>query len=155
MKNKNEHYVYMHIHPLTKEIFYIGRGTPWRAYIMDSQETSSKRKVRLRSKDHNDYLWSLIHEHGYVPHHWVQFQGYELDFKQSVKLENLLIKKHKPRFNKEYHNPAIFDDDQIVEINNLYQFHQDYNKIADIMKCSRSTIYRIINKKRSTYDKSI
>lgn len=84
-------YVYQHIHPVTKEIFYIGLGTKDRAWAVTS---------KARSPDHREYLETLI-EQGYIVSDFVEVLDRNLSREQAHLLERDLITKHKPMFNKD------------------------------------------------------
>lgn len=141
------YYVYTHFDPDTKEILYVGMGSNDRAYRMLSGQG---KKYSDRHPDHHKYLDSLYNK-GYLPHEWVSIEENLLTKEKAFDIERKLIKELNPIFNRKYGPVKILTDDQVNKIKKLHDQKYSYDKIGEIFNCSRSTVYRVIRKKRGTY----
>lgn len=87
-KNKYN-YVYLHVHPETQEVVYVGMGTAERAWEV------KRREVKV---DHYQWILELLSK-GYIPSDWVQIELQGLDRKEAQEKETELINLLGPRFN--------------------------------------------------------
>jgi hypothetical protein len=135
------YYVYKHIDPRTSELLYIGHGCRGRAWIH-----GSKRSV-LRSQDHLDHLEALTQD-GFVATDWVEIVTTGLPKKEACKIEQGLIREHKPLYNKPNGKHLLkLTPDQVQKSRELREQGLYYQQIAEIVKVSTMTVYRALNGK--------
>ena len=118
-----------------------------RAYMMGAN--TSKRTQR--SPEHLEYLLSMVRDEGYLPHQWVEFTNLYLTKSEALRIEQKLIKKLSPRFNRKHGPNVMFSDDDIRKIKTLKEDGLSDTKISKIMNCSQTTISRIFSGTRSGY----
>lgn len=86
-----------------------------------------------------------------MPHEWVIFDSKNLSKKEAQKREQELIKELRPKFNRKAGPNKLLNGNQIKQVKKLRLDKLSYNKIGEIVGCSRSTVYRIITNKRGIY----
>ena len=87
------YYVYKHVDPRTDELLYIGHGCRGRAWVHGSD------KSVLRSQEHLAYLESMTQD-GFVASEWVFVLNSGLTKSDACAIEQDLIRKMKPLYNK-------------------------------------------------------
>jgi len=133
------HYVYQHVDPRTDEIIYVGHGSRGRAWTHGSKHTV------LRSQEHLDHLESMTQE-GFVPSDWVQILHSGLNKPEACVIEQDLIRKIKPRYNKPQGISALkITPEQYQLAQELREYGKYYHEIAYEIGVSTMTVYRALN----------
>lgn len=142
-------YVYLHIHPETEEVVYVGHGTNERAWRCTALKTTTTEDSIYghRSREHADWCQALILE-GYVPNDWVQIIERSLDKTYACKLEQKLIREIKPKFNKAMGQKLLkLNKKQLEKAENMRSQGYFYTNIADELKVATMTVWRALNGK--------
>lgn len=120
----NIFYVYDHIHPVTGEVVYIGKGCHGRAWDVT--------RCRGQHKAHQDWMKGLCAK-GFTPADWVRILYQGLTEKQALDEEHYLINEGCPVFNRqsgEKQHQAKLTNQQAIEIYELTKskkpiYHKD------------------------------
>lgn len=131
----NKYYVYQHVHPVTGELVYIGKGTGGRAWDVT--------RCRGTHRQHQEWMEAMMEE-GYVPSDWVQIVNQALPEKEAFALEKeCLHDSGGTIFNRQSgqrNYQAKLTDDQAREI---YLSDEPVRVLAQRYKVSRACIYHI------------
>jgi hypothetical protein len=137
-----EYYVYAHKDPDTGEIVYIGHGRGSRAWHFNSYRRRTT--DTSRDKEHNDWASSLIQE-GFLPCDFVVVLCRNLSKSDACKVEQQLIRKQQPRFNKSLGKSLLkFNEDDVAFMHTLRMYGMSFNKIAKEMGASTMTVWRTL-----------
>ena len=122
---KMDTYVYYHIDPDSKEIFYIGVGQYDRAWCI---------RTNQRSKEHVQKLKNLYSK-GYTLENVVKIYINNLTKEQALITERKLIDEHRPVFNKNKNKnhwdvQRKFNKQFCEELKALHEMGYGYNRIA-------------------------
>ena len=136
----NKYYVYLHRHPQTMEVVYVGKGVNGRAWDVT--------RCRGQHKEHQTWMQSLIEE-GYIPSDWVIIHAKNLSEQDAYKLErSYLYDNGTLRFNRqsgERNYQAKLTDAQAIEI---YLAKEQHKVLAERYGVSRSAISMIKTRKQ-------
>lgn len=118
-------YVYYHVHPETKEIFYIGVGKYDRAWCVRKNNRSAEHVKKLNQ----------LYEKGYTLEDIVQIHTKGISKKEALELEYVLIDKHRPILNKDknkdhWHTNRVYDKNFCTELKALHEMGYGYQRIA-------------------------
>jgi len=118
-KSKNIYYVYLHRHPETGEVFYVGMGQKDRAWIMGNREHAHKSVTAP--------LWKK----GFLPNDIVEIAHKHLDLDSARRIERELIESLPAEYltNRAYKNTSEKREDIIK----LYKEGHSYNEIMEIV----------------------
>lgn len=135
-------YVYLHRHPQTKQVFYVGHGTLERAWIVRHGKGGAG-----RSKEHADYLIQLMDE-GYYPHDWVEIVQGRLTKSQACCIEQDLIRQHKTLFNKPQGLSQLRMTSEMFQVaKSLREKGHSYKDVGASIGFSTMGVYRSLNKR--------
>jgi hypothetical protein len=133
------YYVYKHEDPRSGEIIYVGHGSRGRAWTHGSKHTV------LRSQEHLDHLESMTQE-GFVPSDWVHIYVSGLTKADACAIEQDMIRKIKPRYNKPQGKSALkITPEQYKLAQEMREGGKYYHEIADEIGVSTMTVYRALN----------
>jgi hypothetical protein len=133
------HYVYKHVDPRTDELLYIGHGCRGRAWVHGSD------KSVLRSQEHLAHLESMTQE-GFVAGEWVFVLNSGLTKSDACVIEQDLIRKMKPLYNKPQGKSALkITPEQYQLAQEMREDGKFYHQIADEIGVSTMTVYRALN----------
>lgn len=119
------HYVYEHRDPRSGEIIYVGHGSRGRAWTHGSKHTV------LWSQEHLDHLESMTQD-GFVPSDWVFIHETGLPKSEACVIEQDLIRKIKPRYNKPQGKSALkITPDQYQLAQEMREDGKFYHEIAE------------------------
>ena len=139
------YYVYLHQHPKTDEVVYVGMGQRDRAW-----------NVRVRQTEHSQWMEDLLKE-GYTPADWVKISAKQLTKDLADTVETELIKQHNPMFNRAKNVVYLLNrrDQALVGIfKALREMGYSYTKIAFLSGAeglksrdnkNAATIWRYVN----------
>lgn len=132
-------YVYLHQHPKTNEVVYVGIGTKARAWAVNVSGS--------RSKEHNAWMEELLEE-GYLPTDWVRIVIKGRTKNVALKIESEEIDKYRPKFNK-CKNKDYLDskkDPELQEIMKCFrEMKYSYKNIAYLTGVSTMKTWRYLN----------
>jgi len=133
------YYVYKHVDPRTDELLYIGHGCRGRAWVHGSD------KSVLRSQEHLAHLESMTQE-GFVAGEWVFVLNSGLTKSDACVIEQDLIRKMKPLYNKPQGKSALkITPEQYQLAQEMREDGKFYHQIADEIGVSTMTVYRALN----------
>ena len=133
------HYVYQHKDPRSGEVIYVGHGSRGRAWTHGSKHTV------LRSQEHLDHLEGMT-QCGFVPSDWVSILHSGLTKSDACAIEQDLIRKMKPRYNKPQGKSALkMTPEQYQLAQEMREDGKFYHQIANEVGVSPMTVYRALN----------
>lgn len=142
--NESIYYVYLHVHPRTHEVVYVGKGVYGRAW-----------DVTRNRNGHPEHLAWMKEQasQGYLPTEWVQIWKRELTEQEAFAEEKNYLHTHgTKKFNRqsgERNFQAKLTDEQAREI---YLLCQDqvytHQQLADKYGVSRAAISMIASRKQ-------
>lgn len=133
------YYVYKHVDPRTDELLYIGHGCRGRAWVHGSD------KSVLRSQEHLAHLESMTQD-GFVACEWVFVLNSGLTKSDACAIEQDLIRKMKPLYNKPQGKSALkITPEQYQLALEMREDGKFYHQIADEIGVSTMTVYRALN----------
>jgi hypothetical protein len=138
-EDKFIYYVYAHVDPRDDTLLYIGHGCRGRAWIHGSKKTC------LRSQPHLDHLESMT-ACGFIPSDWVVIYHQGLPKKEACKIEQQLIREHKPLYNVPQGKHLLKMTPEMYEL--CLSLRKDglfYHEISDEVGVSTMTVYRALN----------
>lgn len=134
-------YVYLHVHPTTDKIMYVGYGSGGRGWVCSS--TSRK------NKDHFDWIRNLLKD-GKTPDQFVTVVKRDLSMKEADELERKLIKQHQPPFNRIFvQSQTSLTKKQCASIARLRKRNVSYEKIAQRVGTTAMSVWRFVNLKKN------
>lgn len=144
------HYVYLHRHPNTDEVLYVGSGRNERAYR--STTTGDSRLYGHRSKEHAMVLKELQLE-GYLPTDWVEILAKQLTKSEACVIEQEHIRELRPRFNRPAGQKLLKMKDGLLEqAVKLRSEGLFYHQIAEKLEISTMAVWRGLNGKNKNSD---
>ena len=136
------HYVYLHVCPMSDDVFYVGHGSKGRAWRCDSY--GDVPKYGHRSKDHSDYLDTLMME-GYCPADWVVIHAQGLSKKEAAEKEQFLIRELEPAFNKPLGRKLLkLTKQDIADGHSMREEGHSYKYIAEKLNVSTMCAHRAL-----------
>jgi hypothetical protein len=148
--------VYLHRHPVTGEVVYIGKGTAGRAWACGTS-TNAKHGRGTRTPQHQKWIESLL-DQGYTPADFVVIVERGLDSKTALVLELELTEQYKitnTLFNVMCYGTtklAVLTPEQLKKANGLREeFATSYSKIAQQVGATTMTVWRALNNKTKSY----
>jgi hypothetical protein len=148
-------YVYLHRHPETQQVVYVGKGTAGRAWACGTS-TNAKHGRGTRTPQHQEWIDSLL-DQGYTPADFVKIVKQGLDSKTALTLELELTEQYKNSstlFNVMCYGTAnsVLTPEQLKKANGLREeFATSYSKIAQQIGATPMTVWRALNKKTKSY----
>lgn len=140
----NIYYVYKHVHPITHELVYVGKGCKARAWITEGGG-------RDHNKEHLKWLADLTSE-GFLPTDWVHIVWKGLSNKEAMAREHAMIDDINPPFNLSNKSKACSLSKKKREIILELRSHGwSYNQIAKNVNTSIMTVSRFLNNKTKGY----
>jgi len=149
------YYVYLLIDPRIKDknkaVFYVGKGTGWRAeshlkeYILelDKKEDAKNKKISEIRNDKKEPIIEIL-RHGLIEKEAFELESAMIDFIGKEKLTNQILGHHsvdRGRVNLEelarrysLEKIAIEDDLLLIKINRTFKRDMDWKKIYDITR---------------------
>lgn len=118
----DRYYVYLHRHPCTNEIVYIGMGQNDRAWAITS---------KARGQDHREFLNELTNL-GFIASDWTEIVKRQMTRQAAYDYERELISQHLPVFNKDKHQHRMTEWN-VVEAALLRQSGETYKQIGDAL----------------------
>ncbi len=138
------YYVYMHIHPETNKICYIGHGSKSRAWIMGTS-TASVIKYGHRKAEHQEWLNELTNK-GFVAKDWVTIYQKQMVKGDACVLEKELIEKYNPIYNACYGKKLLkLNKEDIITSRALQEEGLSYKDIAEKVGSNTMTVWRALN----------
>lgn len=147
-------YVYIHFHPESKEVVYVGKGTAGRAWQCGYSTAKAPDGLRgNRTKEHQQWIEKLLFV-GYTPSDYVQIIAQGLDKKSAYRFEAELTEQHKIAGAKLFNRSCYGRTDILVLTPNTLktaaQLRVDglsYAKIAKQLEVSTMAVWRALNGK--------
>jgi hypothetical protein len=145
----DKYYVYQHVDPSTDEVVYIGMGSAGRAWLVGETHSTARKKA------HNKWADDLLNE-GTTPDQFVEVLNRGLPKSEALLLENILIHKLKPKFNRSIRHGCLKVTVEIYDMaKDLKEDGYSYNHIAKVFGLSPMTIYRALNKQTVSLELAI
>lgn len=155
VKFVSKYYVYLHVHPETKVVVYVGKGTAGRAWAC-GHSSGAKNGRGNRTKEHQGWIFDLLKK-GYTPDDFVEIIAKNLTNREAVQFENEATEYYKslsPLFNMMcYGHPtlAALSPEQMREAQELRSQGLSYSLIAESIKGSTQTVWRFLTNKTKCY----
>jgi hypothetical protein len=157
-RSGNRFYVYLHIHPETKEVVYVGKGTGGRAWAIGSSSSPSGRGNR--TKEHQTWIQGLLNA-GYTPADYVVIAAQSLDNRSARKIEAELTEENKNSGAKLFNiqcygvpQHTVLSPQQIDSVFAMRAQGLTYSTIAERMNTATMTTWRALNGKTKSYGKA-
>jgi excinuclease UvrABC nuclease subunit len=133
------YYVYTHRDPITQEVVYVGRGRRDRAWQCRSSQRMFPAHVEWLEKKLDDG-WLTMDD-------IVTIEAKGMWKEDATLIENELIEKHKPPFNRKLGIPFKLIDEQAWEARAFYyEGGWSYKELAEKYGVSTMTMWRAINR---------
>ena len=125
-------YLYIHKHPQTGEIVYVGKGSNSRAWEISTR----------RNPPHREWMSELTLG-GCIPCDWVVITHRDLSSESASSLEKATINQYRPKFNT-YNNPdaSSVDQEEVARAKELRLAGMSFRRIAKQMGKGTQTIWR-------------
>lgn len=134
----DKYYVYVHRHPRSKEIIYIGMGQKDRAWTITS---------KARHIEHKQFLEELG-DSGFIASDWTQVVARQMTKAKAYEYERELISIHKPKFNRDRHQRCMTAA-EIDKAAELRQSGKSYEKIAKELGFNSWTVWTRLRKRET------
>lgn len=133
------YYVYQHKDPRSDELIYIGHGCRGRAWTHGSDRSV------LRSQEHLAHLESMTVD-GFHAGDWVYILHSGLSKSDACKIEQELIRKYSPTYNKPQGKTNLrLTPEQFTVCQEMRKDGMFYHDIANEVGVSTMTVYRALN----------
>lgn len=153
----SRYYVYLHKHPETQAVVYVGKGTAGRAWSC-STSPNSKRGRGNRTSEHQSWIDTLLNS-GYTPADFVEILAKGLSDEEARHLEQETTEEQRvtgsPLFNVMCYGViknAVLSNEQVRLAEDFRnQQNLSYVKIASKLGTNTMTIWRALNNKTKAY----
>jgi|SRR5665213_1607179 len=156
----NKYYVYIHFHPKTKEVVYVGKGTGHRAWVTSCNPAAYKQKYgQGRTPEHHSWAEALFAE-GYTPEDFVKIKEKGLNNKAALQYEAELkatyIKAGSKLFNMNVGEKLLkLSIQQTKEAEKLRLDDKSYLEIAAHFGVSTMAVWNLLNGKRKSHNERV
>ncbi len=153
-RKPSKFYVYLHFHPETKQIVYVGKGTAGRAWQCGTS-LNARHGRGNRTEKHQQWIVALLEE-GYTPADFVQIVEQGLSPEAALQLEADLTEQHKAEglFNRDCYGRksiTVLAPEQILLAGSLRSEGYSYSRIALRLEKTTMTIWRALNGRTKSY----
>mgnify|MGYP003989866889 CR=1 FL=1 len=138
------YYVYIHKHPVSEDVAYVGMGSKGRAWVMHN---SGGDNAAYGHRDQYHFGWFLsLESEGYTLYDIVEIVEKGLTKKEALTIERALIADLNPTFNKAQGlNILKMDKGKYGEALELREAGLSYANIGLEIGLSAMTVYRALN----------
>jgi hypothetical protein len=154
--SSHKFYVYQHIHPESKQVVYVGKGTAGRAWSCGFSSGAIHGRGN-RTKEHQTWIHALLNS-GYTPADFVVIVAQGLDGTSAREIETELTEECRvggaPLFNIMCYGVeknAVLSPEQRIQAVDLRTKGLSYAKIARQIGVSTMTVWRALHGKTKAY----